>query len=388
MRSVLLARAAEFPVVTVVGPRQSGKTTLCRDAFPGHRYVSLEAPDVRARVSADPREFLGSIGDGVIIDEVQRVPELASYLQSIVDERPARMGRFVLTGSYNLAVHQTVSQSLAGRTAMLELLPLSHAELAVAALAPSSPWEALVTGGYPAIYDRGIAPAVWLESYIATYLERDVRSVLAVGDLLAFQTFIALCAGRSAGLVNLSALSADAGISHNTARAWLSVLEAGFVVHRLPPRLASPTSRLVKTPKLHFHDTGVASWLLGIRNDTDLVNHPLRGPLFESWVVAEIGKAIRNRGERARLSFHRDRKGLEVDLVVERPGELLAIEVKSGATFHPEHAASLHAFEREIKRAPLALPVRKLLVYSGDEALTHAGVQVVPWQRLGELDWT
>lgn len=382
MRSVLLERAAQFPVVTVTGPRQSGKTTLCRDAFSAHAYVSLEAPDVRARAAGDPRGFLRGFADGVVIDEVQRVPEIVSYLQPMVDESDRRMGRFVLTGSYNLGVHEAVSQSLAGRTALLELMPLSHAELAGAGLARGSPWDALVTGGYPAIYDRGVAASIWIESYIATYLERDVRNVLAVGDLLAFQTFLGLCAGRTSALVNLSQLGADAGVSHNTARAWLSVLEAGFVVHRLPPRHVNPTTRLVKTPKLHFHDSGIACWLLGIRNGEDLVHHPLRGAVFESWVVAEIGKGIRNTGERARLSFFRDRKGTEVDLLVERPGELLAIEIKSGVTFHPDLTASLHAFERLMARASSATPVRKMVVYGGDESLVHGDVEVVPWHAV------
>lgn len=388
MRSVLLERARTFPVVTLTGPRQAGKTTLCRDAFPSHAYVSLEAPDVRERAARDPRGLLGGSAPGVVIDEIQRVPELVSYLQTLVDESPRATGRFVLTGSYNLAVHQAVAQSLAGRTALLELLPLSHAELVGAALGPATLWQAIFAGGYPAIFDRGIDPTVWLESYVGTYLERDVRTVIAVGDLLAFQTFLGLCAGRTAGLVNLSQLGADAGVAHNTARAWLSVLEAGFVVHRLPARHESATTRLVKTPKLHFHDTGVACWLLGIRNADELVNHPLRGSLFESWVVAEIGKAIRNAGTRPRAFFFRDRKGTEVDVVVERGAEILAIETKSGATFHPEHAASLHAYERLTARSASRKPVRKIVVYGGSEAFVDRGVEVLPWDRVGVFDWT
>lgn len=386
MLSVLLERAEKFPTITLVGPRQSGKTTLCRAAFAGHAYVSLEAPDTRARAAADPRGFLRQFDAGVVIDEVQRVPELASYLQQLVDEQPRTMGRYVLTGSYNLAVHQPVFQSLAGRTAILELMPLSHTELAAAGLGRPTAWDALVAGGYPAIFDRGLAPHVWLESYVATYLERDVRTVLGVVDLLAFQTFLGLCAGRTANLVNLSQLGADAGITHNTARAWLSVLEAGFVVERLAPRLANTTSRLVKAPKLHFVDTGVACWLLGIRGANDLFHHPLRGALFETWVVGELAKAARNAGERSRLSFLRDRKGTEVDVVLERPGEVVAVEVKSGATYHAEQAASLHAFEQQHRRASMPGRVRKVVVYAGDEAFTDAGVEVVPWHAVGALN--
>lgn len=388
MRSVLLERAQTFPVVTLTGPRQAGKTTLCRAAFPAHAYVSLEAPDVRQRAARDPRGLLAADTPGFIIDEVQRVPELVSYLQTVVDEAPRVLGRFILTGSYNLAVHEAVAQSLAGRTALLELMPLSHAELAAAELASASPWQTLFSGGYPAIFDRGVDPSVWLESYVGTYLERDVRSVLAVGDLLAFQTFLGLCAGRTAGLVNLSQLGADAGITHNTARAWISVLEAGFVVHRLPARHDSPTTRLVKTPKLHFHDTGVACWLLGIRSAEELRQHPLRGSLFESWIVAEIGKSIRNAGTRPRMSFFRDRKGTEVDIVVDRGAEILAIETKSGATFQPEHAASLHAFERLVARAPVRKAVRKIVIYGGTDAFEDRGVEVLPWDRVGTYDWT
>lgn len=390
MRSVLLERADAFPVVTLTGPRQAGKTTLCRDAFAGHAYVSLEAPDVRERAARDPRGLLAGLGSspGFVIDEVQRVPALVSYLQAIVDENPRAFGRFILTGSYNLAVHEAVAQSLAGRTALLELMPLSLHELAAAGLAPPSPWHAVFAGGYPAIFDRHVDPSVWLESYVGTYLERDVRSVLAVGDLLAFQTFLGLCAGRTANLVNLSQLGADAGVTHNTARAWLSVLEAGFVVQRLPARHDSPNTRLVKTPKLHFHDTGVACWLLGIRSAEEVATHPLRGALFESWVVAEIGKAIRNAGARPRMSFFRDRKGTEVDIVVERGSELLAIETKSGATFHPEHAATLHAYERRAASSAIPRQVRKIVVYGGSEAFEDRSVEVMPWHGVAAFDWT
>jgi uncharacterized protein len=315
----LLELATRYPVLTVTGPRQSGKTTLSRMAFPGRPYVSLENPAQREFAQDDPMAFLGRYPDGVIVDEIQRVPALLSYLQGIVDEDPAP-GRFVLTGSQNLALVDGLSQSLAGRTTLAELLPLSLAEIRRFPDPPEDLDTLLWQGGYPRIYERSLPAHEWLADYTATYVERDVRQLVNVGDLLLFQTFLRLCAGRTGQLLNLSSLADDCGISQPTARSWLAVLEASYVVFRLPPFVANLGKRLVKSPKLYFYDSGLAASLLRIESPRQLQGHPLRGALFETWVVSEIAKAHFHRGRRPQLSFYGERTRLEIDLVLERGG--------------------------------------------------------------------
>jgi predicted AAA+ superfamily ATPase len=383
----LRAMARKFPVVTVTGPRQSGKTTLCRSVFPEKPYVSLEAPDVRTYASEDPRGFLAERRDGAVLDEIHRAPELLSYLQTMVDERPER-GRFVLTGSANFALLHSLGQSLAGRTAMLELLPLSLEEVRrFPGDGPQEPWGALWRGSFPAIYDRDLEPGDWYPSYVATYLERDVRSILNVGDLNAFQTFVRLSAGRVAQLVNLASLGADAGVTHGTARSWLSVLEAGYVAWRLPPFHANVSKRLIKTPKLHFLDVGLACYLLGIRSADQLADHPLRGAIFETWVASEVLKARVHRGLAPSLSFFRDRSGTEVDLVVELGRSLLAVETKSGQTIASDFFAGLHAFASLVAPARPQRSVRSFVVYAGGESQRRTAATVVPWSELDRCRW-
>jgi predicted AAA+ superfamily ATPase len=377
----LRSLARKHPVVTVTGPRQSGKTTLCRAAFPRKAYVSLEAPDVREYAHDDPRGFLAQYRRGAILDEVQRAPELLSYLQVDVDARPDP-GRFILTGSQNFGLGSAVAQSLAGRTAMLTLLPLDHAEVLEFPTHPVDLFTTLWTGGYPAILDRHISPDEWLASYTATFVERDVRQILNVGDLLGYQTFVRLCASRSGQLLNLSALGADAGVSHNTARSWLSILEASYLAFRLAPLHANVTSRLVKTPKLHFFDSGLLCWLLDIRSPEQLRLHPLRGPIFESWVVSEILKAHHHRGRVPRVAFYRDSKALEADLVVEVGGtRRCVVEAKSGQTIASDFFASLDDVAAKLGDA------ERVLVYGGDAAQKREGRRVVPWSELGEVRW-
>ena len=327
-----LKRAArQFPSITLTGPRQSGKTTLCRTLFPGHAYVTLEATDVRSLARDDPRGFLSRFTEGAIIDEVQRVPDLLSYLQGVIDEEPVP-GRWILTGSQNLSLLESVSQSLAGRTAVHHLLPLSRGEVERFDRFPVTLEESLLAGTYPRIFDRGLHPADWFRSYVATYLERDVRSINNVGDLTTFQRFVELCAGRTAQLVNYSSLASDCGVSQPTAKSWLTILETSFLVFRLPAFHANIRKRLVKMPKLHFYDTGLVCWLLGIRTPGQLRNHPLRGAIFETWVASEIMKHRINRGDLHRLSFYRDRNGVEVDLIIEHPTHRTLVEVKSAET--------------------------------------------------------
>lgn len=386
LRTRLQLLASKFPVVTVTGPRQSGKTTLCRAEFPDKPYVSLEAPDIREFARLDPRGFLDEHQDGALLDEVHRVPDLLSYIQTMVDERPTP-GRFILTGSANFALLQSLGQSLAGRTALLELLPLGLEEVRRFPKAPRELFELLVQGSYPAVYDRGLEPAEWYPSYVATYLERDVRLILNVGDLIAFQTFLRLCAGRVGQLTNLSALGADAGVTHGTAKAWLSVLEAGYVAWRLPSFHANLKKRLVKTPKLHFVDTGLVCYLLGIRSSEQLRDHPLRGMIFETWVASEILKSRVHRGLQPNLSFFRDRKGAEVDLVVELGRSLLAIETKSGQTIASDFFDGLRVFESVLASSRHEPQVRSFVVYGGVEHQRRSRTTVVPWRDLDRCEW-
>lgn len=387
IQSVLVELATSFPVVTVTGPRQSGKTTLCQQTFPNKRYISLEDPDERRFALDDPRGFLAQVEDGAVLDEVQRTPELLSYLQGVVDANP-EPGRFVLTGSANLALRSSVTQSLAGRTALLELLPLTLAERQE--LAPVDDlWQAVWEGGYPAIHHRGVAADTWLNAYIATYVERDVRQHLAVGNLTAFQAFLELAASQTANLVNLSELGAGAGVSHNTASSWLSVLEAGYIARRLPPLHRNLRKRVTKTPKLHFFDSGLAARLLGIRSPSELVRHPLRGALFESWVVGEVHKAFANHGVPPRLHHWRSHRGQEVDLVVDRGSDLLAVEVKSGATLHTSFFNDLQRFAALAREAvpPPSDGVSAVLVYGGDQRQQRSAGTALPWSRVQDYPW-
>ena len=341
----LLRAAVRSPSVTLTGPRQSGKTTLCRAVFPRHAHVTLESPDDRAFAADDPRAFLAQFPRGAILDEVQRAPDLLSYLQGIIDDDPTP-GRWILSGSQNLSLLESVSQSLAGRTEVHHLLPLTHGEITRFDRHPAGLDETLYSGGYPRIFDRRLEPTDWLRSYVATYLERDVRTISNVGDLATFQRFVELCAGRSAQLLNYSSLAGDCGISQPTAKAWLSVLEAGFIAFRLPAFHANLRKRPVKMPKLYFHDTGLVCWLLGIRRLEQLRSHPLRGPIFETWVVSEAYKHRNNLGLTGGMWFYRDRNGAEVDLVVDRTDDLALVEAKSSTT----PSSSLFAGAQRVRR--------------------------------------
>ncbi len=375
-----------YPVLTLTGPRQSGKTTLCKAVFSDADYVSLEDPDARAFATSDPRGFLAQFPDRVILDEVQRTPELPSYLQGIVDADP-RPGRFILTGSQHFGLMEGVSQSLAGRAAILTLLPLSYDELRKFPNAPDDLFQVLVGGSYPAVYDRNLPPTEWLSGYVQTYLERDVRQILNVTDLATFQTFLGLCAAHTAQLVNLSELGGAAGITYNTAKAWLSVLETSFVIHRLPPFVANVRKRLIKTPKLHFLDSGLACYLLGIRNAQELVQHPLRGFVFESWVISEIMKAHHHEGVQPRVTFYRDQSKLEIDALVEAGPVLKAVEIKSARTVASDFFRALDECSAVLSRAPSIQEVERILVWGGDKQYVREGTLVLPWKAVSEHDW-
>ncbi len=370
--------ALSAPAITLTGPRQSGKTTLCRAVFPDHPYISLEATDVRSFATDDPRAFLAQFRQGAIIDEVQRAPDLPSYLQGLIDDDPTP-GRWILTGSQHFSLVESVNQSLAGRTAVHHLLPLSRGEVIRFPHYPQSLDETLIAGGYPRIFDRGLGPADWIGSYIATYIERDVRTLRNVGDLSAFGRFLQLCAGRTAQLANLSSLADDCGISQPTAKAWLSILEASYVVFLLQPFHTNLRKRLVKMPKLHFYDTGLVCNLLGIRTPDQLHSHPLRGSIFETWIVSEIAKQRFHHGRVGGLSFYRDRSGTEVDLVIENPDALTLVEAKSAST---PSSAFLHTARKVAAHLQDQAPCDLFAVYGGDQLQHRTQETLVPWHQL------
>lgn len=382
----LTESASQYPVVVLTGPRQAGKTTLCRATFPDLPYVSFELPDVRQHALEDPRGFMLEHAGGAVLDEVQHVPQLLSYIQVHVDAHPDP-GRFVLTGSQHFGLRQAVSQSLAGRAALLDLFPFSRAELRAGGLAEDDLFRVLWTGGYPPIHDRKLDAGEWLANYVATYVERDVRQMLNVSDLLAFQTFLRLCAGRTGQIVNLSALGADAGVTHNTARSWLGVLDASYVCFRLSPYYRNVGKRLLKTPKLHFHDSGLVCYLLGIRSPDELRHHPLRGAIFESWVLSEIVKARVNAGIAPDMTYFRDRHGLEVDALIQAGPQVIAVEAKSGATVAADAFSSLDTLAALLTAAEIPSATNKVVVHGGAERWQRRDALALPWGEIDRYDF-
>jgi hypothetical protein len=366
---------ALYPVVAITGPRQSGKTTLARHVVADKPYVNLEALDRREYASDDPRGFLAGFPDGAVLDEIQHVPALFSYLQAVVDER-AQPGGFVLTGSQQFGLRDGIAQSLAGRVGLIELLPFSLGEVPAGDAALDA---VLCRGAYPKVVADGVPARLWLGDYVNTYLERDVRRLLNVRDLSSFQRFLRMCAGRSGQLLNLSALAADCGITHNTAREWLSVLEASYIVRLLPPYHRNFGKRLVKTTKLYFLDTGLAAWLMGIGSPEALAVSMFRGPLFETLVVTEILKAHLNHRRDGNLYFWRDSNGHEIDLLVEAGGKLVPIECKAGATVAADWFPPLERFRQS------AGAERSWIVYGGDDEQVRAHCRVVGWRQLSQL---
>ncbi|OGS98803.1 MAG: AAA family ATPase [Gallionellales bacterium RBG_16_56_9] len=379
LSDTILRLAKAFPIVAITGPRQSGKTTLARFVFADKPYVSLEDPAERAFAEEDPRGFLARFGDGAVFDEAQRWPELFSYLQGLVDANRGA-GRFVLTGSQQFGLPAGMTQSLAGRVAMTQLLPLSLSELAQGDPDRLDLDNLMLTGGYPALNTQELQPQDWFPSYVATYIERDVRQVLNVQNLSTFQRFLRLCAARSGQLLNFSALAGEAGVSQGTARAWLSVLESSYLIHLLPPYHRNFGKRLVKTPKLYFLDVGLACWLMGIRSADMLALHPLRGALFETWVVGEFIKARFNAGQPVDLFFWRDNNRLECDLLFESEAGLQPIEIKSGRTVTGDYIRAgqrAARFASEKTRMPW-------LIHGGEDCYERSGVRVIGWRSLAK----
>ena len=378
--STLHRLAKGFPVLCVTGPRQSGKTTLARMAFPDKPYLSLEDPDIARLAREDPRGLLDGYKDGLILDEAQVVPELFAYLKTAVD-KDSSPGRYIVTLSQQFGLLAGVTESLAGRAAFVRLLPFSVSELAKAKVRPDDPFAAIVKGFYPPLYDREVSSYDWYTNYIASYVERDVRSIVNVKDLGQFQTFVKSCAARVGQLLNLSSLALDCGLAHNTAKAWLSVLETSGIVYLLQPYHKNFGKRLVKSPKLYFVDTGLAARLLGIKDAQQLFVHPNRGNLFESFLVAELLKARYNRGLDPDIYFWRDNVGAEVDVVFEDGPKAKALEIKSGKTFQNDFTSGLEAWMRysgaEAKDC--------CLVYAGDRGMKRKDMTVLPWDEADRI---
>jgi len=374
IKSELTQCAAEYPAVTILGPRQSGKTTLAKMTFPGHSYLSLEDPDVRKQATEDPRGLLESVERGAILDEVQRVPQLLSYLQGMIDADRSP-GRFVLTGSHQPQVHQAISQSLAGRTAVLELLPFTIAEVRRYKQHPQDPFEWIHRGFYPGLHENKLQSSRFFRSYMATYIERDLRMLIHLKDLSQFETFLRLLAGRVGQLVNYASLGGDVGVSATTIKNWISILKASYILFELPPWFANIKKRLVKSPKLYFADVGLAAWLLGLQTPAQIERDPLRGHLYENLLIMEVVKGLLNCGRQPQLYFFRDSRGNEVDLLVSSAGRSFrAIEIKSAATFQPEFIKGIEIFRQSIGGNT---PVDPLVWYNGQRKTTYKKVRIL-----------
>ncbi len=369
----LKSLATQYPVVTIVGPRQSGKSTLCQFCFPNLPLINLELPDVRARVLADPKGFIENLRGGCVIDEIQHVPDLASYIQVAVDER-GKKGEFILTGSQQYQLMESVSQSLAGRTALLRLLPLSAEELNTTSKDKISFEQKLFTGGYPRIYNDSLDPSQALSFYTQTYIERDVRQIINVRDLSLFERFLRLCASRSGQLLNASNLGNEAGINQSTVQQWLSVLETSFILTKIQPYYQNFSKRLIKSPKVYFLDTGLLCYLLGITSPEQLTYHPLRGAIVETYVASELLKAYYNRAREPRIYFFRDSTGNEVDFLCDEGDAVIPIEVKASSTFTTDFLRGISFF----RKLPGARTKGGAVIYTGKERFSTDGIEIFP----------
>ncbi len=380
IKNELLASANEYPVVTVFGPRQSGKTTLVKMTFSDKPYFSLEYPDIRSAAALDPRGFLNSISQGAILDEIQRLPQLLSYLQGIVDEKQ-QPGMFILTGSHQPDVHQAVSQTLAGRTALLTLLPFALHELGKYKKKWNA-YEMIVTGSYPRLHQEKLNPNRYYNGYIQTYVERDVRSLINLKDLDLFQHFLTLLAGRVGQVINYASLGNDIGVSGTTIKNWINVMKASFVIFELKPFYENINKRVIKSPKIYFHDTGLVSHLLGIETPDQAKRDPLRGGLYENLMILEILKFLYNTGKRPDLYFYRDTHGNEVDLIIKQKRYLVPIEIKSAATFTGSFLKGIDRFRELVKDRCQ----NGYVLYDGADAFQVRGTSIVNMLLPGEVE--
>ena len=367
--------ATQYPVVTITGPRQSGKTTLCKKLFADLDYVTLEDLSNRAFASEDPQGFLARYNSGVILDEIQRVPSLLSYIQGVVDVKDQN-GLFILTGSQQLELMDSVNQSLAGRTAIAKLLPLSYHEIYRQQETLPALESVLYYGFYPRIFKENLNPSEMYSFYTNTYLERDIRTIFQVKDLVLFENFLKLCAGRNGQVLNYTALASDCGIDQKTAKQWLSILEASYIIKRLPPYYKNLNKRVIKAPKLYFYDSGLVCYLLGIRSAEQLKLHPLAGAIFESYVLSELWKHSYNKIQQGALYYFRDNRGREVDVVFEEDGDLSQLEIKMGKTIMSKTFSAL-------KYLPTLIGIsQSWLVYGGDDSYQRSGYSVLSWREV------
>ncbi|MBC8412475.1 ATP-binding protein [bacterium] len=371
----------QYPIITITGPRQSGKTTLCRKIFKNLAYVSLEDITNRAFAENDPVEFLNKFGKGAIIDEIQRVPSLLSYLQTFVDNS-GKNSLFVLTGSRQFELMDSINQSLAGRTALIRLLPFSYDEIYLKGNPPLE--EVLYRGFYPRIFSEKLNPTEMYSFYTSTYLERDVRQIINIQDLRTFEIFLKLCAGRNAQVVNYSAIGSECGIDNKTVKKWLSILEASYIIKLVSPYYKNLNKRLVKSPKLYFYDTGLVCYLLGIHNPQQLENHPLAGAMFESYAFSELWKSYNSNIKSDNLFYFRDTRGREVDGIIDKVVSISQFEIKKSSTINTSFFKTLQYLKT------LSLPVEKsFLIYGADETFLREGIWIISWRsisRLLELD--
>ncbi len=376
----LLQLAGLFPVVSVTGPRQSGKTTLVRSTFPEYKYVTLEDPDTRMIALNDPRKFLQSHKKGIIIDEAQRAPELFSYIQGIVDQTN-KEGEFILTGSQNFLLLEKISQSLAGRVAILKLLPFSLAEIQQAGLNTNNVDKLIFDGLYPRLYDKKISPVDFYPFYIQTYVERDVKLIKNITNQSAFVKFMKMCAGRTGQLLNISELANSCGITQVTVNSWLSILQASFIIYFLQPHHKNFNKRLVKMPKLYFYDTGLACSLLGIKEKEQLPLHFAYGSLFENFIINEFIKHTLNKGEIPEYYFWRDKAGREIDLIAEKNNFLIAFEIKAGKTFNSDFLKNLIFWNKISGNTP----ENTNIIYGGDRSFDIDRGKIISWSNLEQI---
>jgi len=370
----------KYPITAIIGPRQSGKTTLVKALFPEKQYVNLEDIEMREYATMDPKGFLSEYNDGAVIDEVQRVPELLSSIQVIVDQEQAK-GKYVLTGSQNFLLMEKISQSLAGRVAIFKLMPFSLMELRQAKIEYEDFKEYLYKGFYPRLYDENIEATGYYHNYLQTYVERDVRLIKNITDLDNFLRFIRMCAARTGHLLNLTSLAEDCGISHNTVKSWLSVLETSFIIYRLRPHYKNYNKRLVKMPKIYFYDTGLLCALLGIENISQLSTHYLRGSIFESFVISEFMKYRFNQGAEPNCYFWRDKHGKEIDCIIEQANRLIPIEIKSGKTIVNDYFKNLKYYNNLAGINPSS----SYVIYGGNEKQARSYGNVAGWKFLDDV---
>jgi len=371
--------ARKFPAVGLLGPRQSGKTTLAKELFPNKPYISFENQDNVLLATKDPRAFLGQYKNGAIFDEIQRVPQLLSYMQGVIDAQPNKVGLFIITGSQNLLLLESISQTLAGRIAFIHLLPFSFTELEGSKYGKQSLNKLILNGGYPRLYDKKINPVDYYPNYLLTYVERDVRQIKNISNLALFQRFLKVCASRVGQEVNYTSIGNDTGVDQKTIMSWFGILEASFIAFRLQPFYKNLGKRLTQMPKLYFYDTGLCCSLLELETESHVNTHPLRGALFENLIILELLKARYNNGQRGNLFYWRDRTGNEIDVLIDQSSQVIPVEIKTASTFNTDYVKGINYWKKvnpDTKKA--------FVIYTGKSAVLDSS-QILNWKDLGVI---